>query len=232
LDGACRWAWGGGISARAWRFACAHLERRRASFFFIRAGNNRMTISAVLLAGGKSSRMGQDKATITFRSKPLWKNQLELLQRLELNEIFVSVKSDLPWRPANVDFVPDQQPSRGPLSGLGAALSRMKSDHLLALAIDTPFMTEAYLRSLCARIDTGRGVVPIIEDRAEPLVAIYPREAQAEFMSALSGNDFSLQPLVRKLVEVGKLHPIQVSTEERALFRNLNEPQDRDVGSS
>ena len=191
-----------------------------------------MTISAVLLAGGKSRRMGRDKATITFRSKPLWKIQLELLRRLELNEILISAKSDPPWRPADVEFVPDKQPSRGPLSGIAAALSRIKGDCLVALAIDTPFMTEAYLRNLCARIGAGRGVVPIVEDRAEPLVAIYPRDAEAEFTSALSGNDFSLQPLVRKLIEVGKLRPIQVSTEERVLFRNLNEPQDLEAGSS
>jgi molybdenum cofactor guanylyltransferase len=191
-----------------------------------------MTISAVLLAGGKSRRMGRDKASITFRSKPLWKNQLELLRRLEFKEIVVSARSDPPWRPADVEFVPDKQPSRGPLSGIAAALSRTKSDYLFALAIDTPFMTEAYLRSLCARIGNGRGVVPMIEDRAEPLVAIYPRDAEREFASALSGNDFSLQPLVRTLIEAGKLRPIKVSTKERALFRNLNEPQDVDSGPS
>jgi molybdopterin-guanine dinucleotide biosynthesis protein A len=189
-----------------------------------------MTISAVLLVGGRSSRMGRDKATVLFRSEPLWKNQLDLLRRLELNEIVVSARSDPQWRPTNVQFVPDQQPSRGPLSGIAAALSQIKSDYLLALAIDTPFMTEAYLRSLCVGTGAGLGVVPMTEDRAEPLVAIYPRTAEAEFTSALSGNDFSLQPLIRKLIALGKLQPVEVSPEERNLFRNLNEPQDFGVG--
>lgn len=66
----------------------------------------------------------------------------------------------------------------------------------------------------------------MIENRAEPLVAIYPSEAKDEFVDALSGDDFSLQPLIRKLIKLGKLHPIDVSGEERSLFRNLNEPQD------
>lgn len=191
-----------------------------------------MTVSAVLLAGGKSSRMGSDKAAMLFRGAPLWKNQLDLLNRLRLEEIFVSAISDLPWRPGDVDLVSDKQPSRGPLSGIAATMSRIKGDHLLALGIDTPFITDVYLRSLCARIEDGRGVVPMIEDRAEPLVAIYPREAAGEFNSALSGNDFSLQPIVRKLISLGKLQPIEVSSEETALFRNLNEPQDLDTGSS
>ncbi|MBV9617669.1 MAG: molybdenum cofactor guanylyltransferase [Verrucomicrobia bacterium] len=191
-----------------------------------------MTISGVLLAGGKSSRMGHDKATIMFRGQWLWKIQIELLRRLELNKIFVSARSDPPWRPANVEFVPDKQPSRGPLSGIAATFSRTKSDHLLTLAIDLPFITEAYLRSLCMRIGAGRGVIPMIKDRAEPLVAIYPRDAETEFASALSGNDFSLQPIARNLIARGKLQPIEVSTEEGAFFRNLNEPQDLDAASS
>jgi len=98
--------------------------------------------------------------------------------------------------------------------------------HLLVLGIDMPFMTETYLRNLCGRVETGRGIVPVIENRAEPLAAIYPREAAAEFGHALSGTDFSLQPLIRKLITAGKLQPIPISEEERLFFRNLNEPQD------
>jgi molybdopterin-guanine dinucleotide biosynthesis protein A len=122
--------------------------------------------------------------------------------------------------------VPDDQPSRGPLSGIAAALARTTADHLLALAIDMPFMTESYLRSFCEKIERGVGVVPLIENRAEPLAAIYPREAYDEVVGALSGSDFSLQSLVGKLITAGKLQPIQVSEKEKAFFRNLNEPRD------
>ena len=185
-----------------------------------------MTISAVLLAGGESRRMGQDKATMLFSGSPLWENQLELLRRVEFIEIFVSARIDPPWRPADVNVVLDVQPSRGPMSGIAATLSRMTSDHLFALAIDTPFMTEAYLRKLFGQVRPGRGVVPILENNAEPLAAVYPREAAPEFERALRGNNFSLQPLVRNLIELGKLQPTEVSPEERSLFQNLNEPGD------
>jgi molybdopterin-guanine dinucleotide biosynthesis protein A len=185
-----------------------------------------MKVSAVLLAGGKSRRMGEDKATIVFRNAPLWRNQLDLLQKLQLQELFISAQTDPPWRPADIKFVPDDQPSCGPLSGIAAALSRMSGDHLLALAIDMPFMAESYLRSLCQKVERGRGVVPLIENRAEPLAAIYPRDAYDDVVGALCGTDFSLQALVGKLVAAGKLQPIQVSEKEKAFFRNLNEPGD------
>lgn len=185
-----------------------------------------MRLSAVLLTGGKSRRMGQDKATMLFRGEPLWKNQLALLRRIQPEKIFVSAQSDPGWHPADIDFVPDDQPSRGPLSGIAGALTRIANGHLLVLAVDVPFMSEAYLRKLRRQIGAGRGVVPMVENRAEPLVAIYPSEAKDEFVDALWGDDFSLQPVVRKLIAVGKLCPIEVSGDERPLFRNLNEPQD------
>jgi molybdopterin-guanine dinucleotide biosynthesis protein A len=185
-----------------------------------------MNISVVLLAGGESRRMGQDKATLTFRSKPLWQIQLDLLRKLQPREIFLSARSDPVWRPAEVHFVPDQAPSRGPLSGLAATLSRIRTDHLLALAIDMPLMTEDFLRSLCDAIKPSCGVVPMIGDRAEPLAAIYPKGAETDFTVALFSADVSLQSLTKKLVALNKLCLVRVSKEEGKLFRNCNQPDD------
>ena len=185
-----------------------------------------MNISAVLFAGGESRRMGKDKATLLFHGKPLWQIQLELLEKLEPVEIFVSARTDPAWRPRDVHFVADDSPSRGPLSGLAAALARMHTKHLLALATDIPFMTEKYLRFLCHQIEPGRGVLPKIDNRAEPLAAIYPQEAAAEIGAALSGADFSPQTLTNCLVAAGKLQVMPVTSQERKLFLNLNESAD------
>jgi molybdenum cofactor guanylyltransferase len=185
-----------------------------------------MNISAVLLAGGESSRMGRDKATVLFRGKPLWQIQLELLRRLQPSEILVSAKTDPPWRPDDVQFVVDDPPSRGPLSGLAASLVKMRTAHLLALAVDMPFMTENFLRHLCKQIEPRVGVVPKIDNRSEPLAAIYHREAEIDFRNALAGADFSLQIIVRHLLEAGKLREISITEQEKKLFRNVNEPAD------
>ena len=77
-----------------------------------------MNISAVLLAGGESRRMGKDKATLLFRGEPLWRIQLDLLRKLAPVEILISGRNDPAWRPADVYFVADAPPSRGPLSGI------------------------------------------------------------------------------------------------------------------
>jgi len=180
----------------------------------------------VLLAGGESRRMGTDKATFLFRGKPLWQVQLETLRKLRPAEIFVSARTDPSWRPADVQFIADIPPSCGPLSGLAASLVKIHTAHLLALAIDMPFMTENYLHSICGAIEPGRGVIAKIDNCAEPLAAVYPGEAEIEFRIALEGSDFSLQNVVRHLVTSGKLLEISVTEQERRLFRNVNKVSD------
>jgi len=69
-------------------------------------------------------------------------------------------------------------------------------------------------------------VLPKIDRRAEPLTAIYPREALIDLQGALASGDFSLQTWTEQLVESGKLRVIPVAEEARQLFRNLNELRD------
>jgi molybdopterin-guanine dinucleotide biosynthesis protein A len=148
------------------------------------ARESKIKLSAVLLAGGESRRMGKDKATLLFRGRPLWQMQVDLLRKLHPAEIFVSARNDPDWRPSDAKFVGDVPPSRGPVSGLAAALAQMCGTHLLALAIDMPFMSEIYLGSLCEWIEPGCGVVPKLNNRAEPLAAIFPAEARVDFATA------------------------------------------------
>src|SRR3982074_1803993 len=100
-----------------------------------------MRISAVLLAGGESRRMGCDKATLYWRGRPLWEWQIEKLRALRPETILLSARSDVAWRPADVELVLDAPPSRGPLSGLAAVLNSIETEHLIALAVDMPFIT-------------------------------------------------------------------------------------------
>jgi molybdenum cofactor guanylyltransferase len=215
-----------GISERTRRSSRQNSQRWRTALDCARSWRSGMKISAVLLAGGESRRMGKDKATLLFRGKPLWQIQRELLRKLAPTELFVSARTDPPWRPADAQFVADDPPSRGPLSGLAASLAKTRTKHLLALAIDMPFMTEKYLTFLCSQIEPHRGVIAKIEDRFEPLAAIYPQEALANVQSALSGEDFSLQTVTGSLVAAGKLQVLPVESQERKLFLNLNELSD------
>src|SRR5438105_14638587 len=168
LDGSCHCAGRGRISERPRRFARENSRWRRTALHRSHRASRGMNLSAVLLAGGKSRRMGKDKATALFQGKPLWQVQLNLLRELRPAEIFLSARSDPGWRPADVTFAADKPPSRGPLSGVAASLGRIRTKHLITLAIDMPFMNEKYLCFLCDQTKPGRGVLPMIGGRAEP----------------------------------------------------------------
>jgi molybdenum cofactor guanylyltransferase len=186
----------------------------------------RMTLSTLLLAGGESRRMGRDKATIEFGGEPLWERQLKVLRALRPQKLFVSAREKPPWLPHDTELLIDDQPSRGPLSGLTKGLVTMRTTHLLVLAVDVPFMTSDELGDLLARAMEGCGIVPMIRERAEPLAAIYPAEATVDFQAALSGSDFSLQSVVSKLAEIGKVKLWSVQDEAANIYRSVNEPSD------
>lgn len=87
-------------------------------------------------------------------------------------------------------------------------------------------MTGNQMQRLRESAELVCGVLPMIGDRAEPLAAIYPREAASYFSIVLSGEDFSLQRLSKNLVQEGKLQIFQVSSTEAKLYRSVNTPED------
>jgi molybdopterin-guanine dinucleotide biosynthesis protein A len=185
-----------------------------------------MTLTAVLFVGGLSRRMGVDKATLEIAGKPLWAKQINLLRELQPQAIWVSARARPAWCPAEIEVVADTPPSRGPLSGLAAALQRLQTTHLLALAIDLPRMTADELRTLFALAQPGCGVMPTNGDYFEPLCAIYPVEAAAVAATALAGQDVSLQKFSRTLLSLNRVHTHVLSESEKPLFVNANSPTD------
>jgi molybdenum cofactor guanylyltransferase len=185
-----------------------------------------ITLTAVLLAGGESRRMGRDKAAVVFRDEPLWRRQLRILRDLGPEKVFVSARTESSWLPADTEFLVDEPPSRGPLSGLTKAFHQMQTSHLVVLAVDMPFVTREQLRFLCTTVSEGRGVVPVIGERAEPLAAVYPAEAAVDFAAALAGTDFSLQRIIRKLAADEKVRLYAVPVQDQHLYRSVNKPSD------
>lgn len=185
------------------------------------------TLTAVLFVGGLSRRMGVDKATLEFEGEPLWARQLQLLRELQPEALWVSARSRPAWCLEDIEVILDEPPSRGPLSGLAAGLRKIKTSHLLALAIDLPCMTVEPLHRLRSLAEPGCGVVWSRGDLLEPLCAIYPAEAMTQAAVALSRNDdVSLQSFVRALCRENRMKVCPLSESEENLFRNANTPQD------
>jgi molybdopterin-guanine dinucleotide biosynthesis protein A len=174
--------------------------------------------------------MSRDKATIEFDGRPLWERQLEILRALRPETIFVSARTTPVWLPTDAELLLDDPPSRGPLSGLTKALATMRTTHLLALGVDMPFMASEQLSNLWGLAQAGWGVVPVIRGQAEPLAAIYPAEAAADFAAALGGTDFSLQRVIQILTAEEKVRLFTVRARDEHLYPSVNEPGDLKEG--
>jgi len=185
-----------------------------------------MKLSAILLAGGRSRRMGMDKATLLISGEPLWKRQLQVLSNLRPDALWISARTVPSWCPAEIEVVTDLPPSCGPLSGVVAGLRRLKSSHLLVLAIDLPQMTPEHLRRLWSLARPGAGVIPFHGDYFEPLCAIYSAEALVAAEAALSSGDLSLQHFAQNLLRKSQAQVHELASEERPLYLNMNTPSD------
>lgn len=185
-----------------------------------------LLLSAVLLAGGESRRMGQDKARVQYESEPLWRRQVKLLRRISPLEILISARTDPIWRPADTQFVADTPPSCGPLSGLVAAMAIMRGTHLFALAVDMPLMTDIYIRRMWQLAEPGKGVLPFADSRPEPLAAIYPRECFPLLSKALGGSDFSVTKIAENIGNSGYLTLVKLLDNDQPLFRSMNTSAD------
>ncbi|MGH8091845.1 MAG: molybdenum cofactor guanylyltransferase [Chthoniobacterales bacterium] len=183
-----------------------------------------MRCSAVLLAGGKSSRMGSDKAFLEFDGKPLWRRQIETLRRLGPEQLMISGPRRTEWNA--YEIVADDVVDAGPLAGVAAALQKCSKPLLAVLAVDLPWMTADFLRSVLALCGDGRGAVPRSAHGFEPLAALYPANCASQAAAALRSGDFSMQNFIRRAIEQGLLVEREISEEETLLFTNLNTPAD------
>ncbi|MGN6555556.1 MAG: molybdenum cofactor guanylyltransferase [Verrucomicrobiota bacterium] len=185
-----------------------------------------MTLTAVLFAGGLSTRMGLDKALLQFQGQPLWLRQVQLLSQMQPQALWISARSRPAWCPESIEVVCDVEPSRGPLSGLAETLGRLQTSHLLALAVDLPQMTIQPLLKLRDLIAPGCGAVPFADGHFEPLAAIYPVEAASVAARALERGELSLQAFVRQLQREQRVQAYPLSADELKCFANANTPAD------
>ncbi len=195
------------------------------------------SIGGAVLAGGLSTRMGHDKAsllrrTVLGRMQPesaTWlERQLDLLGQCGLRHRVVSWHAERPSPvlPTDVLLVRDRVENQGPLAGIEAVLSRIETSAVLVLAVDLQRMTPRLLSELIAMAKTQTGVIPFIDDRFEPLAAIYPQSCLTEVKRRLDEGRLSLQELIRSGCDDGWLSPWEVPQEWAREFANWNYPSD------
>lgn len=181
-------------------------------------------ITGVILAGGKSSRMGSAKEFLSVNGRPMLDNVLDVLNPL-FCEIFV-VTNDKKRFPnlKRAEVVEDLVRGRGPLGGIYTGLRVISSEKAFFVACDMPFLHNALIRKLLdyARQSDYDCVIPRYADRIQPLHAVYSRRITQIIEDSLKGEDLSIMQLIQRC----KCKYIDADKEEASSFFNINTPQD------
>jgi len=186
-------------------------------------------LTLAIQAGGKSSRMGQDKALMPFRGVPLIQFVMTRLDSIA-DEVIVTTNHPQEYRFLGVPLYRDIRPERGALGGLYTALASAQGDFVAVVACDMPFASKAFfLRAGRLIVESAADVViPQTRFGYEPLHALYRREScLPPIENALDENRWK----VISWFDQVRVHAL--SGEEIAAFDpqgltfwNLNTPQD------
>jgi molybdopterin-guanine dinucleotide biosynthesis protein A len=192
-----------------------------------------MNFSAVILAGGQSSRMGRDKATVELGGQTLLARQIALARSVGATELFISGRAGVDYGKTAARILTDRFTNAGPLAGIERALAEMNTAHLLVLAVDMPRLTKELLQKLAQVCGKECGVVPEIRGRIEPLAAFYPRRAHdlaVRMLTEERSHSACRTPgptdFARRGVDAGMLRLVMLSDAEAELFANVNSPAD------
>ena len=152
-----------------------------------------MNFSAVILAGGKSLRMGRDKAFLEIGGQTLLARQIGLASEIGAAEIFISGRAEADYSAFGCRVLQDKFPDAGPLAGIERALDAAKSPLLLVLAVDLPEMNAEFLRRLAANASESCGAIPKLANHVEPLAAFYPKAADSLAATSLERKNFAVK---------------------------------------
>ena len=176
----------------------------------------------IVLAGGLSSRAGQDKARLPWGETDFLHTVLEQMGQVCTERIVVMNRE---WKPdiPGVRVVSDIIPQCGPLSGIHAGLSASSENHAFITACDMPFLAPAAAEYLLSLSDGWDAVVPGRGQEQEPLFAVYARSCIPVIEGLLQQNFRKVQrlfPLIRyRLVEPETFRRFDPQLN---LFRNIN----------
>lgn len=192
----------------------------------VESGEPTAKATAVILTGGKSSRMGQAKALLIFDGEPLIAHIARTLKRMFAEIVVVAApEQELPALSAKV--VRDEVAYQGPVGGIYYGLRAAGGEFSFVTSCDAPFLNTALIAYLTGQISDYDVVVPYWEERYQPLHAVYRK---------------SVLPLLKAQLERGELRPVYLFDKVRTRkveqdeikildpdglsFLNMNTPQD------
>jgi molybdopterin-guanine dinucleotide biosynthesis protein A len=183
-------------------------------------------LAGLVLAGGASTRMGEDKALIAFEGRPLIQR---VAGRVAAIAAPVLIATGVPGRfgPTGFAEVGDAVFGRGPLGGLLAGLEVAPHQLMAVVAVDMPYLSSELLAYLASLHDGEDVLAPVGDTGVEPLHAVYSRSALPAMRTSMAQGRYRLRGLLSELRvrRVGATEWAHLDIDPRFAF-NVNRPED------
>ena len=184
--------------------------------------------TGIILSGGKSTRMGENKAFIEIEGIPIIQRIHTLFEKL-FKEIIIVTDQKERFSNISAKIYSDLIPNKGVLGGIYTGLFFSSFQYTFCVACDMPFLKESVIKFLLDKIENYEVVVPKTKDGFQPLHAIYSKNCLEPIKKIIEQNKFKildLYPMVRAKIimekEFSYLDPMNKS------FININTPEDLD----
>lgn len=181
-------------------------------------------ISGILLAGGRSKRMGKDKAFINYLGKELYRYPLEILEHF-CDDIIIS-SSNPKFLETGHKICPDEISGIGPMGGIYSCLKETKHEYSLVLGCDTPLLNHQLIRELITNISHQSVIVAMnAEGFPESLIGIYKKTCSGSLKSQIEKQNYKMSDFL--IDENTLFQNLSLSHKDLVqLFSNINTMQD------
>ncbi|MDH4188537.1 MAG: molybdenum cofactor guanylyltransferase [Nitrospira sp.] len=191
-------------------------------------------VTGVLLAGGQSRRMGEDKRHLLVGEQTLLERGLAVL-RLLFPDVLVVIAQSSPPLDVEATVLRDMVPDCGSLGGLYTGLTRAETPYVFVVACDMPFLNPAVISQFIDRRDTMDIVMAKLGDQLHPMHALYGKRCLPFVQQMIDERQLKIQ----RLVTCPSLHVRYVLEEDLTStdpswrsFQNVNTPEDLAVARS
>lgn len=152
-------------------------------------------VTGVLLAGGKSRRMGEDKRYLVVGEQTLLERGLEMLQSI-FCEVLVVIAQDSPPLSIDARVVRDLVPECGSLGGLYTGLTQATTPYIFVVACDMPFLNQTVIAQFTNRRTTDDIVIAKLDDRLHPMHALYSKRCLPALEQMIRARQLKIQEIV------------------------------------
>jgi molybdopterin-guanine dinucleotide biosynthesis protein A len=188
--------------------------------------STQQSITGVILAGGKSSRMGQNKALMSLGGKRLVDRVVEVMRSV-FDDLLIVTNTPEMYADLGLTTVRDVWPDKGSLGGVYSAIYHVATPYCLVVACDMPFLQTAVLRYLVTQINDYDVVVPDVLGELQTLHAIYSKACLQPIERRLETNRLRIVGFFPD-VRVRTVTASELELYDPALlaFQNLNTPEE------